>query len=111
MAEVSAPRTTARSRERSPAIRRLFRSRATASRSGASRPTGGLRGLLTGEPATAELAITVSASGATTERIPMDDARVGRALVPSDRVNAQSMAAVARGAAGERRRPSSPTRS
>lgn len=53
-----------------------------------------LRGLLTGEPATSELAITVSASGATTERIPMDDARVGRALVPSDRVNAQSMAAV-----------------
>ena len=82
-----------RSHGRSPGIRRRFRSRATASRSGASRPTGGCAACSTGEPATAELAVTVSASGATTERIPMDDARVGRALVPSDRVTAQSMAA------------------
>ncbi len=52
-----------------------------------------LCGLLTGEPATAELGVTVSASGATAERIPMDDPRVGRALVPSDRVTALSMAA------------------
>src|SRR6201999_524279 len=51
-----------------------------------------LRGLLTGEAATSELGITVSASGASTERIAMDDARVGRALTPSDRVTAQSMA-------------------
>jgi Fe-S cluster assembly protein SufD len=51
-----------------------------------------LRGLLTGEPASAELGVTVSASGATTERISMDDPRVGRALTPSDRVTAQSMA-------------------
>jgi Fe-S cluster assembly protein SufD len=58
-------------------------------------PLKRLRGLLTGEPATAELAITVSASGGRTERIPMADPRVGRALVPSDRVTALSMAAAA----------------
>jgi Fe-S cluster assembly protein SufD len=56
-------------------------------------PLKRLRGLLAGEPADSELAITVSASGGTSERIPMDDARVGRALVPSDRVTALSMAA------------------
>ena len=56
--------------------------------------TGAFAACSTGEPATAELAVTVSASGATTERIPMDDPRVGRALVPSDRVTALSMAAV-----------------
>jgi Fe-S cluster assembly protein SufD len=53
-----------------------------------------LRGLLTGEPATSELAVTISAAGAFVERIPMDDPRVGRALTPSDRVTALSMAAV-----------------
>jgi len=57
-------------------------------------PLKRLRGLLSGDEATGELAVTVSASGATTERIPMSDARVGRALVPSDRVTAVSMAAV-----------------
>ncbi|MCW2549035.1 MAG: FeS assembly protein SufD [Mycobacterium sp.] len=57
-------------------------------------PLKRLRGLLSGEEATGELAVTVSATGATTERIPMSDPRVGRALVPSDRVTALSMAAV-----------------
>ena len=56
-------------------------------------PLKRLRGLLNGEPATSELAVTVSASGAASERVPMSDARVGRALVPSDRVTALSMAA------------------
>ncbi len=51
-----------------------------------------LRGLLTGEPATDDLAITVSAQGGRSERIPMTDPRVGRALVPSDRITALSMA-------------------
>ncbi len=58
-------------------------------------PLKRLRGLLNGDPATSELSITVSASGGTTERIPMSDSRVGRALVPSDRVTALSMAAAA----------------
>jgi Fe-S cluster assembly protein SufD len=53
-----------------------------------------LRGLLTGEPASSELAVTVTAGGAFVERIPMTDERVGRALTPSDRVTALSMAAV-----------------
>jgi Fe-S cluster assembly protein SufD len=53
-----------------------------------------LGGLLTGEPATSELAVTITAAGAFVERIPMTDERVGRALVPSDRVTALSMAAV-----------------
>lgn len=57
-------------------------------------PLKRLRGLLTGEAATGELAVTVSATGATTERVSMSDPRVGRALVPSDRVTALSMAAV-----------------
>ncbi len=52
-----------------------------------------LQGLLTGEPATSELAVTISASGAFVERIAMDDERVGRALTPSDRVTALAMAA------------------
>ncbi len=56
-------------------------------------PLKRLRGLLNGDPATSELSITVSASGGTTGRIPMSDPRVGRALVPSDRVTALSMAA------------------
>jgi Fe-S cluster assembly protein SufD len=56
-------------------------------------PLKRLRGLLSGEAATGELAVTVSATGATTERVPMSDARVGRALIPSDRVTALSMAA------------------
>ena len=56
-------------------------------------PLKRLRGLLNGEPATSELSVTVSASGAASERVPMSDARVGRALVPSDRVTALSMAA------------------
>jgi Fe-S cluster assembly protein SufD len=58
-------------------------------------PLKRLGGLLAGEPATAELAVTVSASGGSSQRIPMDDPRVGRALVPSDRVTALSMAAAA----------------
>ncbi len=52
-----------------------------------------LGGLLTGEPATGELGATVSATGARSERIPMTDPRVGRALVPSDKVTALAMAA------------------
>jgi Fe-S cluster assembly protein SufD len=53
-----------------------------------------LRGLLTGEPATEELAVTVTAAGAFVERVPMSSHRVGRALTPSDRVTAQTMASV-----------------
>ena len=50
-----------------------------------------LGGLLTGEPATAELAVTVTAAGAFVERIPMSDERIGRGLVPTDRVTALIM--------------------
>jgi Fe-S cluster assembly protein SufD len=57
-------------------------------------PLKRLRGLLSGDPTTGELDVTVSATGAITERIPMSDPRVGRALVPSDRVTALSMASV-----------------
>ncbi len=53
-----------------------------------------LGGLLTGEPATEELAVTVTAAGAFVERVPMSSHRVGRALTPSDRVTALTMASV-----------------